>query len=316
MGFLNAPAVLAAAAASPTSAPSCSAPLITRLCDYKKPQLEFAVAENTTGCWEYCHNHPPCDFAVFNVGNPYTGDGSCWLYPGEQFDPSQGKTEGCENKPAYVYGKPVCSGGSGSGSGSGNGSPTATTDYSCTATESPSAVASVCGYPTPPDDCRNSCVASLGASECLSSCAKSDDCSFAVFNPHNLDNTQYSDGTCWIYPKGKYDPKAAKTCKGKPEQFVYENKCPKPPRPTSATKTAASKPTNAPGGGSEGSGSSGNSGSTGGSGGSGNAEASGSAAATASGKPGPVTNNQSIASGLSVSYTMAIGVAAFALLAL
>lgn len=307
MGLLNAPAVFAAAAPTTTSNPqTCSAPLITRLCEYKEPDVEFAVAEDTPGCWEYCHNNPPCDFAIFKVGNPYTGQGTCWLYPGEQFDPSQGKADGCGDKLVYVYGKPQCSGGSGSGNTSGGGKPTPTSEYTCAATESPSAIASICGYPEPGGNCFDGCVASSGASDCLSICAKSESCDVVIFNPHNPDDSPYSDGSCWKLPK--YDPKLSKTCKGKPEQFVYENKCPKPPHPPSATKTSGSKATNAPG-------SSGGSGGSN-SGGSGNAGASGSAGATASGKPGAVTNNQSMASGLSANYALAIGIAALVLQAL
>ncbi|KAF2021795.1 hypothetical protein BU24DRAFT_417418 [Aaosphaeria arxii CBS 175.79] len=217
------PAALAQATpttASPTTAtsatPTCTASLITRLCDYKEPGPEFAVAiESNASCWRYCDAHQPCNFAIFAAGNPYTGTGTCWLYPGEDFDKSAGNTD-CGNPYLYVYSKPECAGGSPT---SGGGA--------CSATASPSAVASVCGYP-PPEDCFYSCIASEGASSCLSSCAKADSCSYAVFNPHNPSNSPYASGTCWVYSNGTFDAGSTTPCSGGAEQFVYNNACPKP----------------------------------------------------------------------------------------
>jgi hypothetical protein len=203
----------------------CEAKLITTLCDYKKPLEGTAVAAaGKKGCWEYCNEHQPCSFVIFVAGNPYTGTGTCWVYPGEEFDESAGEP-GCDYM--SVYDKPVCA---------GDATPTS---GACEATASPSAVAEICGYPTPDDDCWSSCAASDGASNCMSQCVESDSCSYAVFNPRNEMNSPYYSGTCWMYPDGKFDKSKAKTCKGDPEQFVYENPCPKP-KPKSSSSSSAS----------------------------------------------------------------------------
>lgn len=192
---------------------SCTASLITELCDYKSPGI-FAVAEDSVAsCWDYCNAHPPCDFVIYRTGNPYLGTGTCWLYPGQSFDESEGTT-GCSI--LSVYDKPVCA------------SPTTTTTTgACTATETPTAVASVCGYPTPDDNCWSTCSASSGAVNCLSQCVEADSCNYVVFNPHNDDNTQYGPGSCWMYPNGTYNAADATTCSGDAEQYVYKNPCPK-----------------------------------------------------------------------------------------
>ena len=199
----------------PTPTPevsTCTANLITTLCDYKEPGSAFAVASSGKAmCWEYCNEHQPCNFVIFVAGNPYTGTGTCWLYPDEQFDKSAGK-EGCDY--LSVYDKPKCA------------DPTPTSG-ACTATASPSAVAKICDYPTPDDNCWSTCTASLGATDCLSQCAKSDSCSYVVFNPRTEDLSPFASGTCWMYPNGTYDASKAGTCSGKPEQYVYENPCPK-----------------------------------------------------------------------------------------
>ncbi|PTB35106.1 uncharacterized protein TrAFT101_010747 [Trichoderma asperellum] len=214
---------------TPTSAaPSCTASLVTSLCSYPTPGLDFAVAsDGKPSCWNYCNAHPPCNFVIFAAGNPLTGTGTCWLYPGESFDASAGSSD-CANPYLSVYDQPVCR---------GSGTPTS---GSCAATATPSAVASVCGYPTPPDDCFSTCTASENASDCLSQCAKADSCSYVVFNPHNPDNSPYSSGTCWMYPSGTYDARAATTCSGPPEQFVYKNECPKPSPSSSPASSSAS----------------------------------------------------------------------------
>ncbi|KAL7922750.1 hypothetical protein ACQKWADRAFT_292312 [Trichoderma austrokoningii] len=201
---------------STSAAPTCTASLITSLCDYPEPGPDFAIAsDGRPNCWDYCNAHPPCNFVIFLAGNPYTGTGTCWLYPGESYDASAGSTSGCDNPYLFVYDKPVCSGGTPTSGG-------------CAATASPSAVASVCGYPTPDDNCFSTCTASESATDCLSQCAKADSCNYVVFNPHNPDNSPYASGTCWMYPNGTFDAGAATTCSGAPEQFVYDNVCPKP----------------------------------------------------------------------------------------
>ncbi|KAF2995731.1 hypothetical protein E8E13_004855 [Curvularia kusanoi] len=211
----------------PTPTPevsNCTANLITKLCDYKEPGSAFAVASTGKAmCWEYCNAHQPCNFVIFVAGNPYTGSGNCWLYPGEQFDKSAGE-EGCEA--LSVYDKPTCA------------EPTPTAG-ACIATASPSAVASICDYPTPDDNCWSSCTASTGATNCLSQCAESESCSYAVFNPGNEDLSPYAAGTCWMYPNGTYDATKAGSCSGKPEQFVYENPCPKPASTPAASGSAS-----------------------------------------------------------------------------
>ncbi|CAL5867576.1 uncharacterized protein PFLUO_LOCUS1795 [Penicillium psychrofluorescens] len=215
-------AISATPTTSTTTAPSCTASLITKLCSYPEPGDDFAVASGgTADCWDYCNANPPCSFVIFNAGNPYTGTGTCWLYPGETYNAAEGSSS-CGNPNLSVYGKPVCSGGSAT-----------STSAACAATATPSAIASVCGYP-PPSDCFDTCAASTGASNCLSICAKADSCSYVVFNPHNDDNSPYAPGTCWVYPNGTFNAASATTCSGDPEQFVYKNVCPKP-SPSSAS---------------------------------------------------------------------------------
>ncbi len=153
------------------------------------------------------------------------------MYPDETFDASLGKP-GCDY--LSVYDKPVCA------------EPTATSG-ACTATASPSAVASVCAYPTPDDDCFYTCTASSGATNCLSQCAESESCNYVVFNPRNSDNSPFSSGTCWMYPNGTYDASKAGLCSGTAEQFVYENPCPKPkpssePSGSAAAASSGSEP--------------------------------------------------------------------------
>ncbi|KAK0386597.1 hypothetical protein NLU13_6432 [Sarocladium strictum] len=204
----------------------CEAKLISTLCDYKEPLSGTAVASSgKKSCWEYCNKNPPCNFVIFVAGNPYTGSGTCWVYPGEEFDEGAGEP-GCDA--LSVFDKPVCA---------GNATPTS---GGCEATASPSALAEICGYPTPDEGCFSSCAASGGASSCMSQCVEADSCSYAIFNPHNGNNPPYYPGTCWMYPSGKFDESKAKTCKGEPEQFVYENPCPQP-RPSSSAPSAASR---------------------------------------------------------------------------
>jgi hypothetical protein len=98
----------------------------------------------------------------------------------------------------------------------------------CESTASPSAIAEVCGYPTPDDDCFYSCAASSGAADCLSQCAD-DNCAYAVFKVGSEGGSPYASGTCWKYPNGTYDASKAGRCSGSPEQFVYNNTCPRAP---------------------------------------------------------------------------------------
>ncbi|KAK1240170.1 hypothetical protein MKX08_007612 [Trichoderma sp. CBMAI-0020] len=233
IALLRALPALAETAPTPTptstAAPSCTASLVTSLCDYPTPGPDFAVASDGKDfCWDYCNAHPPCSFVIFATGNPYTGTGTCWLYPGESFDASAGSSSDCGSPYLSVYDQPVC-----------HGTPTSS---GCAATATPSAVASVCGYPAPPDDCWSTCSASESATDCLSQCAKADSCSYVVFNPHNPDNSPYASGTCWMYPNGTYDAGAATSCSGPPEQFVYKNACPKPSpsSPSSSSSSSAS----------------------------------------------------------------------------
>ncbi|KAF7526429.1 hypothetical protein PCG10_004125 [Penicillium crustosum] len=201
---------------STAAAPSCTSSLIASLCSYSKPGPNFAVASDSrASCWDYCNAHPPCNFVIFVAGNPYTGTGTCWLYPGETFDASKGSSD-CANPSLFAYSQPVCAGGSAT-----------TTAGACAATATPSAIASVCGYPAP-GDCFNDCIASTGASSCLSQCAEADSCSYVVFNPHNPSNSPYAPGNCWIFPNGTFNAGSVTTCSGAPEQFVYNNLCPKP----------------------------------------------------------------------------------------
>ncbi|KAF2742125.1 hypothetical protein M011DRAFT_293579 [Sporormia fimetaria CBS 119925] len=199
----------------------CEANLITTLCDYKKPELGTAVASSGKKmCWEYCNDNPPCNFVIFLAGNPYTGTGTCWLYPGEDFDESLGEP-GCGADHLSVFDKPVCA-----------NQPTPTNGVVCEATASPSAVASICDYPPPDEQCWYDCAASSGASNCLSQCAGRENCAFAVFNALNENSSPYGSGNCWMYPNGTFDASKAGSCDGnggKPNQFVYENKCPPGP---------------------------------------------------------------------------------------
>jgi hypothetical protein len=212
--------------------PSCTASLITTLCDYPEP-FRAVASSGREHCWGYCNENQPCDFVIFLAGNPNTGSGTCWVYPGESYDASKGSTEGCDNPFLSVYDKPVCEG------------PSTTTPGDCAATASPSAVASICDYP-PPEDCFNDCKASSGASNCLSLCAESDECSYAVFNPRGETNSPYESGTCWIYADGKYDSEEAGTCGSEgPEQYVYSNPCPKPPKPSTTTAAPSSSTSDA-----------------------------------------------------------------------
>ncbi|OGE51686.1 hypothetical protein PENARI_c012G02173 [Penicillium arizonense] len=209
------------------AAPSCTASPIASLCSYPEPGPNFAVAiDSRASCWDYCNAHPPCDFVIFSAGNPNTGTGTCWLYPGETFDASKGSTD-CTNPSLSVYSQPVCAGGSAT-----------TTAGACAATATPSAIASVCGYPTP-GDCFDDCTASTGASNCLSQCAKADSCSYVVFNPKNPGNSPYASGSCWMYPNGTFNAGSVTACSGSPEQFVYNNLCPKP-SPSSSSNSSSS----------------------------------------------------------------------------
>ena len=220
--------IIASQTVTTSTAPSCTASLITKLCDYPEPGDDFAVAEDTPGCWAYCNAHPPCSFAIFAAGNPTIDSGTCWLYPGQNFDASAG-SKNCGNPYLSVYDKPTCA-----------GTPT-TSSGACAATQTPSAVASVCGYPEPPNNCWDDCTASLGAVDCLSQCVDAASCSYAVFNPHNDDNSPYASGSCWMYPNGTYDAGSAKTCSGKPEQYVYKNPCPKSSPSPSLSPSSSSK---------------------------------------------------------------------------
>ena len=173
--LLHAPAsVLVQAVAVETSAmptstststvPSCTASAIATVCDYPSAAQGFAVASSGEAyCWQHCSENPPCEFGIFNLGNPYTGAGSCSFYPGETYDESKASTD-CPDPSLYVFDQVECAGGnSTAATGTGTGTGTA-----CTATETPSAIASVCGYPPPPDDCMGSCYASADAVQCLS----------------------------------------------------------------------------------------------------------------------------------------------------
>ncbi|OBT68126.1 hypothetical protein VE03_01445 [Pseudogymnoascus sp. 23342-1-I1] len=218
------------ATTSTAAASSCTASLVAELCDYKEPGPAFAVASSGyTHCWEYCNDHGPCDFVIFAAtGNPYLGTGTCWVYPGETYDPSQGSSEGCNRQYLSVYSKPVCAEG-----------PTPT-GGACAATGSPSAVAKVCGY-APPETCFNTCIASSGAVNCLSACAQAESCAYAVFNPDPRyeANSPYIPGSCWVYTNGTFDAGATTTCAGDPEQYVYNNPCPKPKPSSISLKSSA-----------------------------------------------------------------------------
>ncbi|KAG2420712.1 hypothetical protein HFD88_000326 [Aspergillus terreus] len=222
-------AVSATLTTSTAAAPSCTSSLITSLCSYPEPGPEFAVAtDSRSGCWDYCNVHPPCNFVIFAAGNPNAGTGTCWLYPGETFDVSKGSSD-CGNPYLSVYRQPVCAGGSAT-----------TTAGACAATATPSAIASVCGYPTP-GDCLYDCTASSGASDCLSQCAKAGSCSYVVFNPRGPSNSPYASGSCWIYSNGTFDAESATACSGDPEQLVYNNLCPKPSTSSSPLSSSATE---------------------------------------------------------------------------
>jgi hypothetical protein len=228
--FAQSTVTSAASSTTTSAAPSCTASLVTSRCSYPEPGPEFAVASaSRDSCWDYCNAHTPCSFVIFVAGNPTTGTGTCWLYPGQTFNGSAGSSD-CGHPGLSVYDQPVCTGGSTATSGA------------CAATATPSAVASVCGYPAP-SDCFTECIASEGASSCLSQCVNATYCSCAVFNPHNPSNTQYASGTCWIYTNGTYDAGATTTCSGNPEHFVYTNPCPKPSPSSSSFSSAASSTT-------------------------------------------------------------------------
>lgn len=217
----------------PTPTPeisNCTANLVTTLCEYKKPGSAFAVASSGRAhCWEYCNAHQPCNFVIFAAGNPYTGTGTCWLYPDEQFDKILGK-EDCDY--LSVYDKPKCA------------EPTPTSG-ACAATASPSAIASICDYPTPDDNCWSSCSASSGATACLSQCVQSESCSYVVFNTGNEESSPFASGTCWMYTTGTYDSSKKGNCNGGsgPKQYVYENPCPKPASSSSASGSAPASAT-------------------------------------------------------------------------
>ncbi|KAJ5619296.1 hypothetical protein N7510_003280 [Penicillium lagena] len=229
-------AISATSTTSTAATPSCTSSLITSLCRYPEPGPDFAVAiDSGVSCWDYCNAHPPCSFVIFAAGNPNTGTGTCWLYPGETFDASKGNSN-CANPWLSVYSQPVCAGGSAT-----------TTAGACAATATPSAIASVCGYPQPPGDCFNDCTASTGAPDCLSQCAKADTCSYVVFNPHNPSHSPYASGSCWIYPNGTFNAGSATTCSGAPEQFVYKNLCPKPSTSSSSLLSSPTEQSNATG---------------------------------------------------------------------
>ncbi|KAJ6044948.1 uncharacterized protein N7446_003146 [Penicillium canescens] len=222
-------AISATFTTSTAAAPSCTSSPIASLCSYPEPGPNFAVAiDSRASCWDYCNAHSPCNFVIFSAGNPNTGTGTCWLYPGETFDESKGSSD-CTNPSLSVYSQPVCAGGRAT-----------TTAGACAATATPSAIASVCGYPTP-GDCFNGCTASTGVSNCLSQCAKADSCSYVVFNPDNPSNSPYASGSCWIYPNGTFNAGSVTACSGSPEQFVYNNLCPKPSPSSSSLSSSTTE---------------------------------------------------------------------------
>ncbi|OAA72822.1 hypothetical protein LEL_08606 [Akanthomyces lecanii RCEF 1005] len=238
-GLIRAAAAVPAQASSETPtpttsgpAPTCTAALVTKLCDYPQPGPDFAKAYDKESCWQYCNRHGPCNFVIFAAGNPNTGSGTCWLYPGETFDASKGRESGCANPYLSVYDKPTCTGGA--STGPGNGVPS----QCSAAVATPSSQAEICGYPTPPDGCFAGCAASRSASECLAQCAKADACSYVVFNPGNPSKSPYSSGNCWMYPEGTYDSSKGETCSGKPDQYVYNNTCPRPSPTTSKASSS------------------------------------------------------------------------------
>lgn len=279
-------ATLTTTSTTPASTSTCTASLLTTLCDYPGPEPGTAVASSgKSNCWEYCNAHPPCDFVIFAAGNPYTGTGTCWLYPGEQFDESAG-TPGCDY--LSVFDKPSCS-----------DSSATPTSGACAATASPSAVAEVCGYPEPDDNCWSSCAASSGASDCLSQCADSS-CAFAIFYTGEGGGSPYASGTCWKYPNGTYDASKAGTCTGKAEQYVYENKCPKAVASSASSSPVSSSPTASESGTAKETGTAAVDG----------AKAAGDDAKAEEAKQGKVTGSEgSGAAGVSFSGTLAVGIA-------
>lgn len=225
---ISATVTTSASATSTSTAPTCTASLIDTLCDYPEPDIAFAVAEDSrASCWDYCNDHQPCSFVIFYPQNPYLGDGSCWLYPGESYNASAASTD-CSNPFLEVYNTPVCT-----------GTATTTTTGGCAATATPTPIASVCDYPAPADDCWDDCYASSGAPNCLSLCAEADSCSYVVFNPRGGSTSPYASGTCWVYADGSYNASAAGTCSGDAEQFVYNNVCPKPSSSLSSSSATA-----------------------------------------------------------------------------
>lgn len=244
VALLYAPAALAeTTTASPTTTdsasttttttsdePSCTASLVTKLCEYPDP-FRAVASSGRSHCWEYCNENQPCDFVIFLPGNPYLGTGTCWVYPGEKYQASNGTTEGCDNPYLEVYDKPSCK---------EPASATTSSSGACAATASPSAVASVCGY-EPPEDCFETCAASSGASHCLSLCAEADACEYAVFNPMGETNSPYESGNCWVFREGKYDTGFDDSCGDlPPKQYVYTNPCPKPKVSTTSSSSATS----------------------------------------------------------------------------
>ncbi|KAJ5933854.1 hypothetical protein N7454_006183 [Penicillium verhagenii] len=211
---------------STTAAATCTASLITTLCSYTEPADGTAVASDGSAfCWDYCNANPPCSFVIFRLGDPYTGDGTCWLYPGETFDASEGTTD-CDD-PIFPFALPLPP-----------PLPQPPLLIPAPPLRPPSAVASVCGYPAPAD-CDSNCYASSGASNCMSICAKADACSYTVFNTNNEDYSPYGDGTCWVYPSGTYDASNATTCTDNVYQYVYDNECPKPSTSSSSSSSSA-----------------------------------------------------------------------------
>ncbi|KAL2866225.1 uncharacterized protein BJX67DRAFT_141765 [Aspergillus lucknowensis] len=269
-----------ASTTSTAATPTCTASLITDLCNYPDPEPGTAAAEDSrASCWEYCNDHPPCDFVIFAAGNPYLGTGACWLYPGETFDKSKGSSD-CANPYLSVYDKPKCTG--------GDETKTPTDDPCAAAIATPSPIASVCGYPTPPDGCFNDCIASSGAPDCLSQCAKAESCSYVVFNPGLDSHSPYVSGSCWMYPNGTFDAESAGECSGggDPDQFVYTNPCPKP-SPTSTTSSSATESSS----------------------GTGTAGATTTGSTASAAMEGTSTDKDSAPGGVSPTYPLAIGVA-------
>lgn len=216
--------VLVFASAAPlalAAEPTCTANLVTKVCGYENTVL--AAAEGSReGCYELCDSekYGPCKFAIFSPGNPYLGDGTCWLYPDESFDPAKEQDKGCGNPYLEVYDKITC-----------QNNPKQTPTALCPAAASPTPVAKVCGYKAP-EDCDTTCIVSTGQTDCLNRCATADECAYVVFYTNNDAKSPWMSGNCWIYKDGKFDPKAVTACKDKPDQYVFDPACPK------VTKTA------------------------------------------------------------------------------